>query len=153
MIHNAAASISEIYFFQRLLWYRYFNTLGGKVTITDRSEVLEYLQKTVKDNMPSDLLQHTRVLPLDWTKDLDLYDSIYDVILGADIVYIEEVFEDLLKTLIKLSDKQTVVYLSCRIRYSRDNYFLDRLQEHFSVDKILYNKEMDVILYKAIKKW
>ncbi|WAR10867.1 MT21A-like protein [Mya arenaria] len=97
-------------------------------------------------------LDRVSIQPLDWTKDLASFSQTFDVILGADIVYIEEVFEDLLKTLIKLSRKDTLILLSCRIRYDRDTRFLERLKEHFVVEKILYSDKMDVNLYKAIKR-
>jgi hypothetical protein len=125
---------------------------GAKTTITDRIEVLKYLQTMVETNLPSDVYQSTQVLPLDWCKDLDKFHTTYDVILGADIVYIEEVFEDLLRTLIQLSNKETVIFLSCRIRYDRDTNFIKRLEEHFDVLTLLYDKNKDVNLYKVTKR-
>lgn len=106
----------------------------------------------VKLNLPSEIYEHTKVQALDWTKDLDTFHTTYDVIVGADIVYIEEVFDDLLKTLLQLSSRETVTLLSCRIRYDRDTNFLRRLENHFTVDKILYNQEKDVNLYKVMKR-
>lgn len=114
--------------------------------------MLEYLQGTVQANLPDDIYQSTKIEPLDWCKDLDKFQTTYDVILGADIVYIEEVFEDLLKTLLQLSSKETLILLSCRIRYDRDTNFLKRLEDHFYVLKLLYDKEKDVNLYKVTKK-
>lgn len=125
---------------------------GARITITDREEVLEYLQTTVKKNLPAEIYEQTKILPLDWTKDLNKFPSTFDVILGADIVYIEEVFEDLLKTLIHLSDKETFILLSCRIRYDRDTNFLKRLEEFFNVEKITYSRDKDVNLYKVTKR-
>lgn len=106
----------------------------------------------MKYNLPTDIYQQTKILPLDWTKDLNKFHSTYDVILGADIVYIEEVFEDLLRTLIQLSDKDTLILLSCRIRYDRDTNFIKRLEEHFDVQKITYSKDKDVNLFKVTKR-
>ncbi|KAH3708308.1 protein N-lysine methyltransferase METTL21A-like [Dreissena polymorpha] len=125
--------------------------LGSHVTITDREEVLDFLKETVSQNLPEDLLGRTEIRALDWTKDINNFPDPFDVILGADIVYIEEVFEDLLRTLLKLSNRDTLVLLSCRIRYERDNYFLDRLREHFIVNQILYDELKDVILFQATK--
>jgi predicted nicotinamide N-methyase len=121
------------------------------MTITDRQEVLPYLTNTVKTNLPPEVFQQTNILNLDWTKDSDDFTEAFDVVLGADIVYIEEVFEDLLKTLIKLSDTNTVILLSCRIRYDRDTKFLTRLNEFFDVHKVMYDKAKDVKLYKVTK--
>lgn len=125
---------------------------GAKTTITDRLEVLDYLTETVHKNLPSEYLTQTTISALDWTKDVDKFNPSYDVIIGADIVYIEEVFNDLLKTLTVLSTKETVILLSCRIRYDRDTNFLSRLEETFTVTKILYDKTKDVNLYRVLKR-
>lgn len=126
--------------------------MGGQVVITDRLEVINFLRSTVKQNLPEYIFQQTVVEVLDWTTDREKHTETYDVILGADIVYIEDSFEDLLKTLLKLSHRDTVIFLSCRIRYDRDTNFLQRLSEFFVIEKILYNNCMDVNLFKAIKK-
>ena len=92
-----------------------------------------------------------RVATLDWTQDLEEFGK-FDVILGADIVYIEEVFDDLLRTLLHLSRKDTVVYLSCRIRYDRDTNFLSKMENAFFLEEIFYDSKTDVKLFKAHKR-
>jgi len=106
----------------------------------------------VHENLTPGAVERVDIRALDWSRDLDKYDVTYDIILGADIVYIEEVFQDLLKTLIKLSNNNTVIILSCRIRYDRDTEFLNRLRDHFEVDKLLYDDKYDVNLFRAIKR-
>ena len=113
---------------------------------------MEFLQSTVKENLPEDIYRQTEVSVLDWT-DINSHNiNTHDVILGADIVYIKEVFDDLLNTLLKLSNENTVILLSCRIRYERDTNFLSKLSLLFQVEKILYDEKKDVNIYKAIKR-
>ncbi|RXM99981.1 Protein N-lysine methyltransferase METTL21A [Acipenser ruthenus] len=70
---------------------------------------------------------------------------------GYDLVYLEETFPDLLKTLEYLSSERTVILLSCRIRYERDQDFLKMLQQGFTVEEVHYEPERDVHIYKAQK--
>ena len=90
-----------------------------------------------------------KVEELDWTKQYDCGN--YDVILGADIIYIEDTFNDLLKTLKCLCGPQSVVYLSCRFRYDRDPKFINLMKDYFSVEQIMYDKSRDVRIFKALK--
>lgn len=63
----------------------------------------------------------------------------FDLILGADIIYLEETFTDLLQTLEHLCSNRSVVLLACRIRYERDNNFLAMLERQFTVSKVHYD--------------
>ncbi|KAK3082958.1 hypothetical protein FSP39_010054 [Pinctada imbricata] len=128
--------------------------LGGRVTITEREVAMPYLSSVVNANMENkpDIKAVTMVQQLDWEKDLDKYDETFDVILGADVIYIEDVFPALLKTLEKLSDKRTEIYISCRIRYERDRRFLQMLKDKFIVSKVYVDIDKDVRIYKAIKR-
>lgn len=76
----------------------------------------------------------------------------FDLILGADIIYLEETFADLLQTLEHLSSNRSVILLACRIRYERDNSFLAMLERQFTVSKVHYDPEKDVHIYKAQKR-
>ena len=67
-------------------------------------------------------------------------------------MYIEEIFDDLLRTLVHLSDKATVTLLSCRIRYDRDTNFLSKMEDDFVIEEIVYDLKTDVKVYKAKKR-
>ncbi|XP_071977148.1 protein N-lysine methyltransferase METTL21A isoform X3 [Engystomops pustulosus] len=125
--------------------------LGGDVTVTDRDMAMEFLKSNVYDNLPKELEHRMSVKPLNWGVGLENY-SPFDVILGADIIYLEETFQDLLKTLIHLSSEHTVILLSCRLRYQRDHNFLDMMRKHFTVDQVHYDKNLDVYIFKAWKR-
>ena len=127
------------------------DVIGGRTTITDRQEVLSFLETSVEENtIPGDRDLIT-VAALDWTKDLNGFGR-FDVILGADIVYIEDSFDDLLNSLLHLSGEETIILLSCRIRYDRDTNFLDKMKNGFTIDEILYDVKTDVKIFKAKKR-
>ncbi|KAF1425857.1 Protein N-lysine methyltransferase METTL21A, partial [Spheniscus humboldti] len=129
-----------------ILLYR----LGAHVTITDRAAALEFLESNVQANLPSELRPRAVVKELTWGKDLGNFPpGAFDFILGADIVYLEETFAELLQTLEYLCSEQTVILLSCRIRYERDHKFLKMLRGRFSVYEVHYDSNKDVHIYKA----
>ena len=91
---------------------------------------------------------------LDWTVSYDGSDTFddFDVIIGADIIYIEDTFEYLLKTLKSFAAKtETLVLLSCRIRYDRDEHFLNMLKEMFEINQIFYEEDRKIIIYSATR--
>ena len=45
------------------------------------------------------------------------------------MIYIEETFPLLLQSLVDLSNRETVILLSCKRRYERDDHFFDLLRE------------------------
>uniref|UniRef100_A0A8D2NJS9 Protein N-lysine methyltransferase METTL21A n=1 Tax=Zosterops lateralis melanops TaxID=1220523 RepID=A0A8D2NJS9_ZOSLA len=123
---------------------------GAHVTITDRAAALEFLESNVQANLPPELRPRAVVKELTWGKDLDNFTpGAFDFILGADIVYLEETFAELLQTLEHLCSERTVILLSCRIRYERDLKFLKMLRERFSVSEVHYDSSKDVHIYKA----
>jgi len=104
----------------------------------------------LRENVDRNSVQNVRVRELTWgQKTLDEFWRQYDVVLGADIVYIEETFEDLLDTVDRLSDDRTLVILSCLIRYERDLRFLDMLRTRFDVQ--LVHRKRDVKIFTARK--
>lgn len=126
--------------------------LGANVTITDREPALEFLAANVRENIPPSQQGAVQVSELTWGENLHLYPTgSFDLILGADIVYLEETFPALLQTLEHLSSENTVVLLSCRIRYERDERFLVELRQRFSVQEVHYDSQRDIHVYRAVK--
>ncbi|NXP03162.1 MT21A methyltransferase, partial [Thinocorus orbignyianus] len=124
--------------------------LRARVTITDRAAALEFLESNVKANLPSELHPRAVVKELTWGKDLGNFSpGAFDFVLGADIVYLEETFAELIQTLEHLCSEQTVILLACRIRYERDHKFLKMLRSRFSVYEVHYDSSKDVHIYKA----
>lgn len=122
---------------------------GGKVTCTEREEALDRLQASVSSNFDS-AVHNLTVTTLDWTRDQSDWDADFDVILGADIVYIEDTFFDLLRTFLHFArEDTTTVLLSCKIRYKRDSKFLSMMEEHFSMKKVHSDLNRDIHIYSA----
>nr|ACM09292.1 FAM119A [Salmo salar] len=123
-----------------------------KVTITDCEPALGFLAANVKENIPPDQLGAVEVSELTWGQGLERYPTGgFDIVLGADIVYLEDTFPSLLQTMEHLSSESSVVLLACKIRYERDTNFLSMLKQRFTVHEVHYDKERDIHIYKAVK--
>uniref|UniRef100_A0A4W2IS41 Protein N-lysine methyltransferase METTL21A n=1 Tax=Bos indicus x Bos taurus TaxID=30522 RepID=A0A4W2IS41_BOBOX len=106
---------------------------GAHVTITDRKVALEFLKSNVQANLPPHIQPKAVVKELTWGQNLGSFSpGEFDLILGADIIYLEETFTDLLQTLEHLCSNHSVVLLACRIRYERDYNFLAMLERQFT---------------------
>lgn len=125
---------------------------GARTTITDRKPALDFLSANVKANVPSDSQGSALVSELSWGEALERYPAAgFDLVLGADIVYLEDTFEPLLRTLEHLCSDSTLVLLACRLRYERDTNFLELLRRRFSVEEVHYDPERDIHVYKSRK--
>nr|XP_056717511.1 protein N-lysine methyltransferase METTL21A isoform X1 [Euleptes europaea] len=127
--------------------------LGAHVTITDREAALAFLKANVQANLPTDIQPRAIVKELTWGQNLTSFSAgEYDFILGADIVYLEETFADLLQTLDHLCADHTVILLSCRLRYERDQNFLMMLKGFFSVREVCYDPGNDIHIFEAKRR-
>lgn len=124
--------------------------LGGNVTITDRKMALNITRMNVEGNLGEEQ-NSVEIKELEWGQNVSSFSPPYDFILGADIVYIEETFPDLLKTMQDLCDENSVVLLSCKIRYDRDKRFFELLSKYFLHETVLYDQELDITVYEARK--
>lgn len=124
--------------------------LGGNVTITDRKMALDVTKMNVEGNLGKKQ-NSVEIKELEWGQSVSSFSPPFDFVLGADIVYIEDTFNDLLKTLQDLCDENSVVLLSCKIRYDRDKRFFELLSQHFRHKTILYDQELDITLFEARK--
>lgn len=127
--------------------------VGAHVTITDRQVALEFLKSNVEANLPPHIQPKVVVKELTWGQNLGSFSpGEFDLILGADVIYLEDTFTDLLQTLGYLCSNHSVILLACRIRYERDNNFLTMLERQFAVWKVHYDPEKDVHIYRAQKR-
>lgn len=125
---------------------------GANVTITDRQPALDFLSANVQANLPADSQGSALVSELTWGQGLHRYPAGgFDVVLGADIIYLEDTFVPLLHTLQHLCSSSTLVLLACKIRYERDTRFLNMLRQKFTVEDVYYDKHRDIHVYKAFK--
>lgn len=112
--------------------------MGYKVVITD----LKYLQEFVRKNVALNIDIESKDLAireLDWGKreDMDEIKKISDsfgFIICSELIYIEESFDDLVKTLFEFSSPETQIIFSYRIRMKEKfEGFLEKLQPLFRV--------------------
>ena len=82
--------------------------------------------------------------------DLATFSPPFDMILAADVVYVEESFPLLIKSLDDLTDSQTVVLLSCKHRYESYMKFFTLFQTKFDFEVVWFNEDLKV--YRARKK-
>lgn len=128
-------------------------TLGADVTITDRLGHLRCAERNIENN--KHLFSNTQsilVCPLTWGKnsgELFMHEfGYFDILIGADLVYNEAVFQDLIDTLVafNVSNMTTTILLCGKIRYrKRHRIFLQHLRKHF-----LYSDELS--LFSDLKR-
>lgn len=122
------------------------------MTITDREPALDFLSANVRANVPSGSEGSAVVSELTWGEGLERYPAGgFDLVLGADIVYLEDTFVPLLQTLEHLCSDSAVALLACKIRYKRDTDFLSMLRQRFAVEEVHYDKQRDIYVYKSRK--
>ena len=97
------------------------------VIITDKT--ITPAEINLKANQHNLLDRNITVAQFEWGKDPSHLRPPFDVVLAADVIYIEETFPLLLQSLVDLSDRETVILLSCKRRYERDDRFFDLLRE------------------------
>ncbi|XP_019617643.1 PREDICTED: protein-lysine methyltransferase METTL21E-like [Branchiostoma belcheri] len=117
--------------------------VGADVTITDLPDILPCTAENVTSNTMEGqrciCKYQPKVRPLTWGKNLAAFPAHgvhYDYVIGIEVVYIEEVFEDLIKTIKYLSDKDTRILIGYQIRVKeRDSKFVRLFKEQFRVLK------------------
>ena len=104
-------------------------------------------------NVPRSLRGSVAVSELTWGEGLERYPAGgFDLVLGADIVYLEDTFAALLRTLEHLCSDATAVLLACKIRYESDTDFLSALGRRFTVEEVHYDTDRDIHVYRASKR-
>ncbi|XP_049588614.1 EEF1A lysine methyltransferase 3-like [Syngnathus scovelli] len=127
--------------------------LGADVTLTDLPMTLPQLEANVCANMPSSGWPSAppTVLPLSWGEDHMKFPSDWDLVLGADIVYIPKMFPLLVDTLAHLCRKKGVVYLSCKMRkeHKTASFFKEHLPTRFNVQLVHRYDNLNINIYRA----
>ncbi|XP_045932513.1 EEF1A lysine methyltransferase 3-like [Micropterus dolomieu] len=130
--------------------------LGGAVTLTDLPLALSQLQANVSANMPSSGWPTAlpTVLPLSWGEDHMNFSSDWDLVLGADIVYLPETYPLLVETLAHLCKNGAVVYLSSKMRqeHGTPGFFEECLPSRFNVELVHRDDKQNINIYRACLK-
>lgn len=122
---------------------------GGDVTITDLPLALEQIQDNVHANVPPG--GRAQVCALSWGIDQHVFPGNYDLVLGADIVYLEPTFPMLLGTLQHLCGPQGTIYLASKMRaeHGAETFFQCLLPQHFHLELAQRDEDVNVNIYRA----
>ncbi|XP_032501746.1 EEF1A lysine methyltransferase 3 [Phocoena sinus] len=122
---------------------------GGDVTITDLPLVLEQIQGNVQANVPAG--GGAQVRALSWGIDQHVFPGDYDLVLGADIVYLEPTFPLLLGTLQHLCGPHGTIYLASKMRdeHGTESFFQHLLPHHFQLELAKRDENENVNIYRA----
>ncbi|XP_078388905.1 EEF1A lysine methyltransferase 3-like, partial [Cetorhinus maximus] len=128
--------------------------LGGSVTLTDQPTVLRQIEINVTRNIPSAIAHRAKVAALSWGKDHEQFPTDYDIILGGDIVYLPLEFDALIKTLLHLSNQNTIIYISSKMRrrMGAKDFHQRLLPQHFNSEVIHTVAGKEIYVYKITKK-
>ena len=133
--------------------------MGANVTCTDVGKSLPILKDNIDLNFPTllhDSIQLT-VQELEWGK-FEHFKNCrfnYDYILGADIIYLEETFDPLVKTLGYLAKcnknkNATKILLSTKLRYDCVEHFFKKLKTIFStIKQVFKNFDLNIVIYEC----
>ncbi|XP_077769723.1 EEF1A lysine methyltransferase 3 isoform X1 [Canis aureus] len=122
---------------------------GGDVTITDLPLALEQIQGNVQANVPAG--GRAQVRALSWGIDQHVFPGDYDLVLGADIVYLEPTFPLLLGTLQHLCGPHGTIYLASKMReeHGTESFFQHLLPQHFQLELAQRDEDENVNIYRA----
>lgn len=130
--------------------------LGAAVTITDLPLAVSQLQTNVTANTPPGgwPAGEPIVAPLSWGLDQESFSSDWDLVLGADIVYLANTYPRLLETLSHLCKDGAVAYLSSKMRreHGTPNFYENDLPQKFHVELVKRNQEQNINIYRIINR-
>lgn len=95
------------------------------MVITDKT--ITPAKVNLKANQHNLCNKNITIAQFEWGKDPSHLKPPFDIVLAADVIYIEDTFPFLLQSLVDLSDRETVILISCKRRYERDDRFFDLL--------------------------
>ncbi|XP_019412018.1 PREDICTED: protein-lysine methyltransferase METTL21B [Crocodylus porosus] len=128
--------------------------LGGDVTLTDLPLALEQLQENVARNVPAEHMARVRIRALSWGLDHEQFPSGYDVILGADIIYLRDTYPLLLRTLQHLSGPGSTIYLASKMRqeHGTTDFFETLLPRHFACELVQRDEQENISIYRVMRR-
>lgn len=113
--------------------------LGYNVVATDLKYLIEFVKKNFSLNIEIEKTENLFINKLEWGKEDDIkaIKTIcleFDYIICSELIYIEESFDDLIKTLLEFSHENTCLIFSYRIRMKEKfQMFLVKLEKSFNV--------------------
>ncbi|KAK7915645.1 hypothetical protein WMY93_011406 [Mugilogobius chulae] len=126
--------------------------MGAAVTLTDLPVALPPLRANVSANTPPcGWSRAPSVLPLSWGKDQLSFPSDWDLVLGADIIYLPETFPLLVQTLVHLCHAGTQVFFCSKMRKEHKTleFYEEYLTTKFKVELLQRDELQNINIYKA----
>ncbi|OAD79887.1 hypothetical protein PHYBLDRAFT_105709 [Phycomyces blakesleeanus NRRL 1555(-)] len=118
------------------------------MTLTDQIPMMELMKQNILLN---GLERKVDAQILDWGTPLpESIMPLSDVILASDCVYLEIAFQPLVDTLVLLSTKETVIYLSYMKRRNADKRFFQMLRKKFILKEIEDDPKREVYSRKGL---
>ena len=122
--------------------------LGHKVVITDLKKNINLIKENIiLNNLKEN--DSVKVETLSWEKEDDIKrikgeSPVFDVIIGSELIYMDEYFDDLINVLKNFSNSETVMIISYKIRHPDIvDCFFKKFTQIFS-----YNHVEDELLLK-----
>lgn len=117
------------------------------MTLTDLPHTLSQIEKNVCANVPDS--HPLNVCALSWGLDQDKFPQDYDFVIGADIVYLKETYDQLLQTLQHLCCPSTTIFLCSKMRaeHGTVDFFEDVLPRYFNVALVHRNDGDNINIY------
>jgi len=102
--------------------------LGAKaVVLTDLPKVIEIIQRNIQHN---NVTENATAVPCCWGEETPAHLRKPDLILASDVVYLEECFEPLVKTLVELTGEETVILMGYERRRKIEKRFFNRAKKN-----------------------
>lgn len=122
--------------------------LGGEVTVTDLPHVLPNMEYNVELNKEVIVARggEVRVARLSWGEvgDMEVIGRDYDLVIGSDVVYHDNLYEPLIQTLKYLllgsgegeKDKESVFLMGHLRRWKKESSFFKKVKKMFRVEVV-----------------
>ena len=111
--------------------------LGYQAVTTDLPKLLPFVEQNVYENIPKG--QNVEVKNLEWGNEEHMKNITgrFDYIFAAELVYIEDSFDDLVKTLKYYCDENTKVILTYKMRLpEKTELFLGKFKQEFDFEYV-----------------
>ena len=141
---------------------------GLRVVTTDIPKMIPFIEEIINNNKSSfNKNSHSIISELSWEKEEDIQrifelnkKNPFDLIIGSELIYLDDLFDDLIHVLDILSDKNTIILFSYKIRLPEMvEQFLQKLKQKFEIKFIdfalkneLYTNPDKLQLIKITKK-
>ena len=121
---------------------------GSNTIITDLPNYIPFLNEIIELNKNNFNKNSTfNILPLDWSKEKDIENikkinnnKAFDIIIASELIYLDDLFDDLINVLKTFSDENTFIILSYKIRLPEMiEEFMNKLKVYFKIENIDYD--------------